>query len=48
MYIVLPQSTFPGYFLDEGTKAQQKRYVSDEAKVLGVNEIKNLLGTLSG
>ena len=48
MYIVLPQSTFHSYFLDGGTKAEQKRYASDDAKVLGVNEIKNLLWTLSG
>jgi len=48
MYIVLPQSTFHTYFLDGGTKAEQKRYASDDIKVLGVNEIKNLLWTLSG
>ena len=48
MYIVLPQSTFHSYFLDGGTKAEQKRYASDDANVLGVNEIKNLLWTLSG
>lgn len=43
MYILLPQSTFPGYFLEGSAKAKQKRYASDDAKLLGVNEITNLL-----
>ena len=48
MYIVLSQSAFPGSFLYGGTKAQQKRYASNDAKVLGINEIKNLLSRPSG
>ncbi|KPQ41948.1 MAG: dTDP-glucose 4,6-dehydratase [Candidatus Methanoperedens nitroreducens] len=48
MYIVLSQSAFPGSFLYGGTKAQQKRYASDDAKVLGIDEIKNLLWNLPG
>ena len=43
MFVVLPQTIFSGYFLEGSTKADQKRYASDDAKVLGVNDIKNLL-----
>lgn len=48
MYIVLSQSAFPGSFLYGGTKAEQKRYASDDAEMLGVDEIKNLLWKLPG
>lgn len=43
MFIVLPQSTFSGYFLEGSTKAEQKRYASDDANVLDVEEVKRLL-----
>lgn len=43
MFIVLPQPIFPGYFLEGCTKAKQKRYASDDANVLGQEEVKLLL-----
>jgi hypothetical protein len=48
MFVVLPQTIYPNYLLEESTKAEQKRYASDDAKVLSLSEIKNLiLSTLS-
>ena len=43
MFIVLPKYTFSGYFLEGSTKADQKRYASDDANVLDVEEVKQLL-----
>lgn len=43
MFIVIPQSIFSLYFLEGSTKAEQKRYESDNANVLGPKEIKQLL-----
>lgn len=43
MFIVLPQPIFSSYFLEGRAKAEQKRDASDNAKVLSVEEVKQLL-----
>jgi len=43
MFVVIPQKNFSDYFLEGGTKAEQKRYASDDINVLDVEEIKQLL-----
>ena len=43
MFIVLPQTIFSGHFLEGSTKAEQKRYASDNKKVLSAEEVKQLL-----
>lgn len=49
MFIVLTKSIFYEDILDGSTKAEQKRYASDNAKMMSINEINNLLfPTLSG
>jgi len=45
MFIVLAKQIFFGYLLEGGTKARKKRYASDDAKVLSLPEIKNLLSS---
>lgn len=46
MFVVLAKHIFSGYFLENSAKAEQKRYASDNVKVLGMNDIKNLLAIL--
>lgn len=49
MFIVLIKSIFYEDMLGGSTKAEQKRYASDDAKKMSINEINNLLfPTLSG
>lgn len=49
MFVVLAKQIFSDYFLEGSTKAKQKRYASDDAEVLSLSEIKNLLrSTFSG
>lgn len=43
MFTVLPQQLFSEYFLEGIAKAEQKRYASDDAMVLSLSDIKNLL-----
>ena len=43
MFVVLAKTIVYDYFLEGSIKAKQKRYASDDVKVLGVNEIKDLL-----
>ena len=43
MFVVLAKQIFPEYWLEGGTKAEQKRYASDNAKVLSVEEVRQLL-----
>ena len=43
MFLVLARQIFPEYLLEGSTKAEQKRYASDDAKVLSVEEVKHLL-----
>ena len=45
MFVVLPQLIFSDYFWEGGAKAAQKRYASDDAKVLSLAEIKDLLSS---
>ena len=44
MFVVLAKQIYSGYSLEGGVKAEQKRYASDNAKVLGVEDVKQLLG----
>jgi len=44
MFVVLAKPIFSGYFFDKSVKAEQKRYASDDAKVLGVEDVRQLLG----
>jgi FlaA1/EpsC-like NDP-sugar epimerase len=46
MFAVLPQQLFFDYFFKGIVKAEQKRYASDDAKVLSFSEIKNLLSSI--
>ena len=49
MFIVLAKQIFSGYLLEGSRKAEQKRYASDNVKVLSLPEIKNLIrSTFSG
>ena len=43
MFLVLARQIFSEYLLEGSTKAEQKRYASDDAKVLSVEEVKHLL-----
>ena len=43
MFVVLAKQIYSSYFLEGNTKAEQKRYASDDAKVLSVKEVKHLL-----
>ena len=43
MFVVLAKQIFTSYFLEGTTKAEQKRYASDNAKVLGVEKVKQFL-----
>lgn len=43
MFIVIPQSIFLDYFLEGSSKAEQKRYESNNANVLCPKEVKQLL-----
>lgn len=43
MFIVLAKQIFSGYLLEGSTKAKQKRYASDDANVLSVEEVRQLL-----
>ena len=43
MFIVIPQQIFSDHFLEGSTKAEQKRYASDDTNVLDVEEVKQLL-----
>ena len=44
MFVVLAKQIFSGYSLEGNVKAEQKRYASDNAKVLGVDDVRQLLG----
>jgi len=44
MFVVLAKQIFPDYVLEGSVKAEQKRYASDNAKVLGVEDVRQLLG----
>jgi len=44
MFVVLAKPIFSGYTLDVGVKAEHKRYASDDEKVLGVEDVRQLLG----
>lgn len=48
MFVVLAKSIFSGYSLYGGVKAEQKRYVSDNSKLLSIEEVKELLNTFYG
>lgn len=43
MFIVTARPIFSGYVLENGTKAPQKRYASDDEQVLSVKELRQLL-----
>lgn len=43
MFVVLAKPIFSSYLLDGSVKAEKKRYASDDAKVLGVEEVRQLL-----
>ena len=43
MFVVLAKPIFSGYALDVAVKAEQKKYASDDAKVLGVEDLRQLL-----
>ena len=43
MFVVLAKQIFSDYVLEGGTKAEQKRYASDNAMVLNSEDIKHLL-----
>ena len=43
MFIVLDKANLSDYFLEGSVKAEQKRYASDNAKILSVEEIRQLL-----
>jgi len=44
MFVVLAKPIFSGYALERGVKAEQKRYASDDAMMLGVEDVRQLLG----
>ena len=48
MFIVLAKPIFSGYSLEGGAKAEQKRYVSDNSKLLSIEEVKELLNIFYG
>ena len=43
MFVVLAKTIFSEKMLDGSTKAKQKKYASDDAKILSINEVNNLL-----